>query len=96
MNNRSLSLKIPKDVVSQKKRKNEFDCDNFKKLKQSANKCHTDLLTVLSKIFESILDEICHMPDVHPFIYPVDIKVNQYNFIIKNSYHLYYLRYMLH
>lgn len=73
---------MSKDVLSRKKHKNEFDYNYSKKLKQSTNKKYDDLVTVLSNIFESILNEICNMPDVQPFIYPVDVKVSLTNIII--------------
>ncbi|VVC30227.1 Bromodomain, conserved site,Transcription initiation factor TFIID subunit 1, domain of unknown [Cinara cedri] len=95
--NRSLILKIPKGILSQKKRKNEFDCDYLKKCKQSPNKLHTDLLTVLSNIFESILNEICNIPDVHPFIYPVDAKkIPDYYNIVQRPMDLQKIRAKIH
>lgn len=75
MKKRFLILKNHNNFYSEKKRKNEFDCQYFKKLKQSTDELRDGLLTVLSTFFESILIEICTLPDVYPFIYPVDIKV---------------------
>lgn len=75
---------MPKDALSRKKRKNELHCDYLKKPDRSANRRRTDPLIVLSTIFESILNEMRGMPDVHPFIYPVNVKVNFkvfYNYI---------------
>lgn len=68
-------MKVPKDALARKKRKNELHCDYLKKPDRSANRRRTDPLIVLSTIFESILNEMRGMPDVHPFIYPVNIKV---------------------
>lgn len=74
-------MKVPKDALSRKKRKNELHCDYLKKPDRSANRRRTDPLIVLSTIFESILNEMRGMPDVHPFIYPVNVKVNYYYYL---------------
>lgn len=74
---KSLVLKIPKDALAQKKRKQEkLHCDYLNKPNRSSNRRCTDPLLALSDIFESILNEMRSMPEVHPFIYPVNIKVN--------------------
>lgn len=76
-------MKVPKDALSRnKKRKNELHCDYLKKPDRSANRRRTDPLIVLSTIFESILNEMRGMPDVHPFIYPVNVKVKQLLFLL--------------
>lgn len=68
-------MKVPKDSVSRKKRANDLHCDYLIKPDRSANRRRTDPLVVLSSVLESILNEMRHMTDVHPFIYPVNIKV---------------------
>ncbi|XP_050421868.1 transcription initiation factor TFIID subunit 1-like [Adelges cooleyi] len=80
---RSLVLKVPKDALSRKKRKSELHCDYLKKPERSANRRRTDPLVVLSTIFESILNEMRGMPDVTPFLYPVNAKLvpDYYNIV---------------
>ncbi|VVC39968.1 Bromodomain, conserved site,TAFII-230 TBP-binding,Transcription initiation factor TFIID subunit 1 [Cinara cedri] len=94
---RSLVLKVPKDALSRKKRKNELHCDYLKKPDRSANRRRTDPLIVLSTIFESILNEMRDMPDVHPFIYPVNVKkVPDYYNIVQRPMDLQTIRDGLH
>lgn len=95
---RSLVLKVPKDALSRnKKRKNELHCDYLKKPDRSANRRRTDPLIVLSTIFESILNEMRGMPDVHPFIYPVNVKkVPDYYNIVQRPMDLQSIRDGLH
>lgn len=94
---RSLVLKVPKDALSRKKRKNELHCDYLKKPDRSANRRRTDPLIVLSTVFESILNEMRGMPDVHPFIYPVNVKkVPDYYNIVQRPMDLQTIRDGLH
>lgn len=70
-------MKLPKDALARKKRKSEeLHCDYLKKPDRSVYRRCTDPLVALSTIFESIIKEVREMPDVYPFIYPVNIKVN--------------------
>lgn len=69
-------LKIPKDTLTRKKHKRDHDCDYLKLPGRSANRRCTNPLIDLTTIFESILNEMRRMPNVHPFIYPVNVKVN--------------------
>ncbi|VVC24131.1 Bromodomain, conserved site,Transcription initiation factor TFIID subunit 1, domain of unknown [Cinara cedri] len=71
---RSLVLKVPKDALLRKKRTNELHCDYLKKPDRSAKRRPTNPIVVLSSIFESILNEMRNLPDVLPFICPVNIK----------------------
>ncbi|KAJ8966592.1 hypothetical protein NQ314_003444 [Rhamnusium bicolor] len=61
---RSLMLKVPKDALGSKK------------TTQGTNRRRTDPVVVLSTILENILNEMRDMPDVQPFLFPVNPKVN--------------------
>lgn len=60
-----------------KKRKgaDELHCDYLKKQERPANRRRTDPVVVLSSILESILNEMRDLPDVQPFLFPVNGKV---------------------
>lgn len=75
---RSLLLKVPKDAVNSRKRRkppNELHCDYLKRQQKPANRRRTDPVVVLSTILESILNEMRDLPDVQPFLFPVNAKV---------------------
>uniref|UniRef100_A0A1B6CHJ8 Bromo domain-containing protein n=2 Tax=Clastoptera arizonana TaxID=38151 RepID=A0A1B6CHJ8_9HEMI len=75
---RSLLLKVPKDAVNSRKRRkppNELHCDYLKRQQRPANRRRTDPVVVLSTILESILNEMRDLPDVQPFLFPVNAKV---------------------
>ncbi|KAH1004133.1 transcription initiation factor TFIID subunit 1 isoform X2 [Dendroctonus ponderosae] len=74
MKRKSLLLKVPKDALG-KKRKRDIHCDYLKRPNKSANRRRTDPLVVLSSIFEAVLNEMRDMPDVQPFIFPVNQKL---------------------
>lgn len=63
---------------------NDLHCDYLKKPNKSANRRRTDPVVVLSTILESILNEMRDMPDVQPFLFPVNVKVCDK--IVKNLY----------
>lgn len=69
-------MKVPKDALSRKRRKNtsELHCDYLKKHQKPANRRRTDPLVELSTILESILNEMRVLPDVQPFLFPVSAK----------------------
>lgn len=78
MKKRSLTLKVPRDALSSKKRRrgiNDQHCDYLKKHNKPANRMRTDPVVVLSTILENILNEMRDMPDVQPFLFPVNQKV---------------------
>ncbi|XP_045464560.1 transcription initiation factor TFIID subunit 1 isoform X2 [Harmonia axyridis] len=83
---KSLMLKVPKDAMGSRKRRrggNDLHCDYLKKPNKSANRRRTDPVVVLSTILESILNEMRDMPDVQPFLFPVNPKaVSDYHTII--------------
>lgn len=84
---KSLMLKVPRDAMGNRKRKrggNDLHCDYLKKPNKSANRRRTDPVVVLSTILESILNEMRDMPDVQPFLFPVNVKVCDK--IVKNLY----------
>lgn len=76
MKRRTLLLKVPKDAVKGKRRRAGVDihCDYLKHNK-TAKRSRTDPVVVMSSIFEKILNEMRDMPDVQPFLFPVNSKV---------------------
>lgn len=79
MKRRTLLLKVPKEAMSSRKRRRgvaEFDCDYLKRQQRPANRRRTDPVVVLSTILEAILNEMRDLPDVQPFLFPVNAKVN--------------------
>ncbi|XP_025829249.1 transcription initiation factor TFIID subunit 1 [Agrilus planipennis] len=86
MKRRTLLLKVPKDAMSSRKRRrgnSDLHCDYLKKHNRPANRRRTDPVVVLSTILESILNELRDMPDVQPFLFPVNSKqvIDYYNII---------------
>lgn len=78
MKRRSLLLKVPRDALSGKKRRrgnSDLHCDYLKRHNRPANRRRTDPVVVLSTILENILNELRDMPDVQPFLFPVNSKV---------------------
>uniref|UniRef100_A0A146L8G5 Transcription initiation factor TFIID subunit 1 n=5 Tax=Lygus hesperus TaxID=30085 RepID=A0A146L8G5_LYGHE len=73
---RALVLKVPRDAMKNKKRKqpNELHCDYLKRQQRPANRRRTDPVVVLSTLLESILNEMRDLPDVQPFLFPVNAK----------------------
>ncbi|CAB0008507.1 unnamed protein product [Nesidiocoris tenuis] len=74
---RSLVLKVPRDAMRNKKRKqpNDLHCDYLKRHQKPANRRRTDPMVVLSTLLEAILNEMRDLPDVQPFLFPVNAKV---------------------
>jgi transcription initiation factor TFIID subunit 1 len=72
---RTLLLKVPKDAVKGKRRRMGLDahCD-YLRYHKSTNRARTDPIVVLSSILEEILNEMRDMPDVQPFMFPVNPK----------------------
>ncbi|XP_063240070.1 transcription initiation factor TFIID subunit 1 isoform X2 [Bacillus rossius redtenbacheri] len=78
MKRRTLLLKVPKDAVNSRKRRravSEMHCDYLKRQQRPANRRRTDPVVVLSTILESILNEMRDLPDVQPFLFPVNAKI---------------------
>ncbi|KAJ1525331.1 hypothetical protein ONE63_010152 [Megalurothrips usitatus] len=73
---RSLVLKVPKDAVGRKRKRagGELHCDYLKRHQRPANRARTDPVVTLSTILEEILNEMRDLPDVQPFIFPVNTK----------------------
>lgn len=87
MKRRTLLLKVPKDAVNSRKKRravNEMHCDYLKRQQRPANRRRTDPVVVLSTILESILNEMRDLPDVQPFLFPVNAKVRS-NFVSISS-----------
>ncbi|PSN40376.1 Transcription initiation factor TFIID subunit 1 [Blattella germanica] len=77
MKRRTLLLKVPKEAVNSRKKRravNEMHCDYLKRQQRPANRRRTDPVVVLSTILESILNEMRDLPDVQPFLFPVNPK----------------------
>ena len=73
---RTLLLKVPKDAVGRGKRKRMGDdshCD-YLRYHKPANRARTDPIVSLSSILEEILNDMRDMPDVQPFMFPVNAK----------------------
>ncbi|XP_034951275.1 transcription initiation factor TFIID subunit 1 [Chelonus insularis] len=78
MKRRTLLLKVPKDAVNSKKRRRatgDDHCDYLKRHQKPVNRRRTDPVVVMSTILESILNEMRDLPDVQPFLFPVNAKV---------------------
>lgn len=75
-NKKGLFLKVPKDAMGKKKRKaSDIHCDYLQRHNKTANRRRTDPVVVLSSILEEILNILRAMPDVTPFMFPVNAKV---------------------
>lgn len=68
-----------------RKNTNEPHCDYLKKHQKPANRRRTDPLVELSTILESILNEMRDLPDVQPFLFPVNAKSvpDYYNIVVR-------------
>lgn len=78
MKRRALQLKMPKDAMGSRKRKrgnSDVHCDYLKRHNRTANRRRTDPVVVLSTILENILNELRDMPNVQPFLFPVNQKL---------------------
>ncbi|KAM7364185.1 TATA-box binding protein associated factor 1 isoform 2-T2 [Cochliomyia hominivorax] len=74
---KALLLKVPKDVMGKKKRRmaSDIHCDYLQRHNKTANRRRTDPVVVLSSILEEILNDLRAMPDVTPFMFPVNAKL---------------------
>ncbi|XP_022915910.2 transcription initiation factor TFIID subunit 1 [Onthophagus taurus] len=75
---KTLLLKVPKDAMGNRKKRratSDLHCDYLKRHNRPANRRRTDPVVVLSTILESILNELRDMPDVQPFLFPVNPKL---------------------
>ncbi|KAL7730813.1 hypothetical protein ACLKA6_003581 [Drosophila palustris] len=72
----NLTLKVARDAMGKKKRRmaNDVHCDYLQRHNKTANRRRTDPVVVLSSILEHILNELRSMPDVSPFLFPVNAK----------------------
>lgn len=78
MKRQTLRLRVPKDAVSSRKRRRAgtvVHCDYLKKQQKPANRRRIDPVITLSTLLESILNEMRDLPDVQPFLFPVNGKV---------------------
>lgn len=78
MKRRTLLLKVPKEAMSARRKRRgvtDLHCDYLKRQQRPANRRRTDPVVVLSTILESILNEMRDLPDVQPFLFPVNAKL---------------------
>lgn len=78
MKRRTLLLKVPKEAMSARRKRRgvtDLHCDYLKRQQRPANRRRTDPVVVLSTILESILNEMRDLPDVQPFLFPVNPKL---------------------
>ncbi|XP_059489774.1 transcription initiation factor TFIID subunit 1 isoform X2 [Neocloeon triangulifer] len=73
----TLRLRVPKDAVNRKRRRagTVIHCDYLKKMQKPANRRRIDPVITLSTLLEVILNEMRDLPDVQPFLFPVNGKV---------------------
>uniref|UniRef100_A0A182J0C7 Transcription initiation factor TFIID subunit 1 n=1 Tax=Anopheles atroparvus TaxID=41427 RepID=A0A182J0C7_ANOAO len=73
---RTLLLKVPKEAVGKKRRRPGGDshCDYLQRHNKTTNRQRTDPVVVFSSVLEQILNELRDMPDVQPFMFPVNAK----------------------
>lgn len=73
---RALLLKVPKDIGKGKRRRmglpDEY-CDYLQNTK-TANRARTDPIVVLCSMLEEILNDLRDLPDMQPFMFPVNAK----------------------
>ena len=73
---RALLLKVPKDAFGKGKRRRmgmDEHCD-YLAYHKTTNRARTDPIVVLCSILEEILNELRDLPDVQPFMFPVNAK----------------------
>ncbi|KAF7268302.1 hypothetical protein GWI33_018568 [Rhynchophorus ferrugineus] len=81
---RSLMMKASRESGGKKRRRvSDLHCDYLKRHNKPANRRRTDPVVVLSTILENILNEMRDMPDVQPFLFPVNQKIvpDYYNIV---------------
>lgn len=74
---RALLLKVPRDAVGKGKRRrmglpDEY-CD-YLQYNKTANRARTDPIVVLCSMLEEILNDLRDLPDMQPFMFPVNAK----------------------
>lgn len=77
-------LKVPKDQVKNAKRRRAgtvVHCDYLKRKERSINRRRIDPVITLSTIFEEMLNEMREMSDAQPFLFPVNGKVGDEEFL---------------
>lgn len=85
---RALLLKVPRDAYGKGKRRrmglpDEY-CD-YLQYNKTANRARTDPAVVLCSLLEEILNDLRDLPDMQPFMFPVNAKkVPDYYKIIQN------------
>lgn len=71
-----MQMGYERDAYGRRKRRFGMDthCDYLQKHQKSSNRRRTDPVVVMSTILEVILNEMRDMPDVTPFMFPVNAK----------------------
>lgn len=79
MKRRTMLLRVPRDAVGSrnfsgnKRNRGPESCDYL--IRRPAERRRTDPLVTLSSILEDVLNDMRHLPDVQPFLFPVNAKV---------------------
>ena len=70
-------MRTPRDGLSGRRRRRGGDlhCDYLHHRQKTTNRRRIDPLITFSTILEGILNEMRDMPDVQPFLFPVNAKV---------------------
>lgn len=80
---RTMLLRVPKDAVGTRSSSNlgmnrkariSESCDYYP-IRRPAERRRTDPLVTLSSMLEDVLNDMRHLPDVQPFLFPVNAKV---------------------
>lgn len=80
LNRLATIIKIPREAVGGKSKRRRAGADNhcdYLRHNKTAKRSRTDPVVVMSSILEQILNELRELPDVQPFIFPVNIKVSR-------------------
>jgi transcription initiation factor TFIID subunit 1 len=73
---RALLLKVPKDLGKGKRRRMGLPDDycDYLQYNKTANRARTDPIVVLCSMLEEILNDLRELPDMQPFMFPVNAK----------------------
>ena len=80
LNRKSQLLRTPRDGLLGRRRRRgtqDLHCDYLHHRQKTTNRRRIDPLITFSTILEGILNEMRDMPDVQPFLFPVNAKVRR-------------------
>ncbi|XP_077286335.1 TATA-box binding protein associated factor 1 isoform X2 [Arctopsyche grandis] len=83
MKRRSMMLRLPKDAAGARSntsllginRKARISESDYYPVRRPAERRRTDPLVTLSSMLEDVLNDMRHLPDVQPFLFPVNAKL---------------------